>query len=258
MKKILIFLYILIVSTNSISAQKTYAVVVGVADYEAFDYQNGDLRFADADAKNFVEYLKSPTGGSVPNQNIILLTNKTASKAKIMQAMNLYKTASNQDRIIFYFSGHGADQTFIPYDISSDPNSNLTHVEVKTAFKASAAKTKLIIADACFSGSMRNKSNPKKIIESSTKAFNDVNIAMILSSRSTQTSVEIPRLKGGVFTFYLLLGLQGYADFNHNSVVTIKELYRYIAPRVKQGSTNGQAPVFAGKFSDDLELSKLK
>lgn len=248
-------LLILFLFSQVTFAQTTYAVVVGVADYEIMDDRTGDLKYADSDATQFSNFLKSASGGKVPAQNIILLRNKAATEASILQSMQIFQKAGPNDRIIFYFSGHGLEKAFVPYDVKqNNAKSLLTHAEVKTAFKASKATTKLIIADACMSGSMKSKEVPVSV-EKVVKEFDKLNVAMILSSRSEQTSMEMMRIKGGLFTFYLLNGLNGKADKNQDKKVTIKELFTYMSPRVKKSASNGQAPVFAGKFSDDLVLS---
>ena len=249
---------LLFLNIFNISAQTTYAVVVGVSDYQILDFRTGDLRFADDDAERFTAFLKSSAGGNVPSQNIIQLTNKNAGQANILLAMNLFQKASAQDRIIFYFSGHGLEKAFVPYDVrKGDYDSFLTHSEVKVKFKLSQAQTKIVIADACLSGSMRSKKLPLTTVKATSKSFGDTNVAMILSSRSTQTSAETATVNGGIFTFFLIGGLNGYADTNQDKKVTIKELYKYISPRIKKSTPNHQAPVFAGKFSDDLILSTL-
>ncbi len=257
MHKVTFPLVLALLTHTAAHAQNTYAVVVGVSDYEIMDYKTGDLNYADSDAGQFVAFLQSPAGGRVPTQNIIKLTNQRATQANIKDGMQIFGQATPQDRIVFYFSGHGLQQAFVPYDVRQNNYASLlTHAEVKAAFKASAASTKLIIADACMSGSMRSRQAPT--LKTTAKAFGDLNVAMILSSRSTQTSAETTNVRGGIFTFYLLAGLKGSADTNSDRAVTIKELYKYVARRVKRSTPNGQAPVFAGKFSDDLILSTLK
>lgn len=259
MIKVFFFTFILfILKASSCSAQTTYAVVVGISDYQILDFRTGDLRYADDDAERFTAFLKGSAGGNVPSQNIIQLTNKNASQANILTAMNLFKKAMPQDRIIFYFSGHGLERAFVPYDVSKgDYNSFLTHEKIKSKFKQSKANTKIVIADACQSGSMRSKKRSISSGKTTFKSFVGTNVAMILSSRSTQTSAETSQVSGGIFTFFLIGGLSGYADANQDKKVTIRELYRYIAPRTKKSTPNNQAPVFAGKFSDDLVLSYL-
>jgi serine/threonine protein phosphatase PrpC len=236
-------------------AQKgtTYAVVVGIADYKIADYRTGDLRFADKDAQRFVAFLQSSTGGSVPAQNINLLTNSNASKKSILNAMRIFEKAKSQDRVFFYFSGHGMKGAFIPHDVSTqNPNSVLTHAEIKSIFKASNATTKFCIADACLSGSMTARQS-WNVVES--KTLSPSNVVLMLSSRSTQSSVESGIVRGGIFTFYMLHGLRGQADTNHDHIVAIKELYNFVSKGVKSTTPNKQAPLFYGKFSNDLPMS---
>ena len=237
-------------------AKTTYAVIVGIADYKLSDYRNGDLRYADQDARRFGEFLQSTTGGAVPAQNIVLLTNRNATKAAIVQALRLFEKAAPPDRVIFYFSGHGLAGGFLPYDVSAtNPATVLTHREVKAAFKPSSASTKLCIADACLSGSMTTRETWNA---SAPKEAASPNVVLMLSSRSTQPSVESGLRRGGVFTYFLLSGLGGKADTDRNRTVTIKELYGYLAPRIRRDTPNHQSPLFYGRFSDNLVMSSLK
>ena len=244
------------VGCRKAAAKTTYAVVVGIADYQISNYQNGDLRFADHDARRFQDFLQSTAGGSVPAQNIALLTNQAATKAAILRAMRIFEKATTRDRVIFYFSGHGLRGGFLPYDVrTTDGTTILSHKEVKAGFKASAAATKLCIADACLSGSMtvREAWNAP-----ASKTLTASNVVLMLSSRSTQQSVESGSRRGGVFTYFLLNGLAGKADANRNRIVTIEELYNYLSPRIRRDTPNQQSPLFYGKFSDDLPMSVLE
>ena len=253
---ILIYFWVVSLGCKQAQGKTTYAVVVGIADYKLSDYRNGDLRYADQDARRFGEFLRSAAGGAVPTQNILLLTNRNATKNAIVQAMRLFEKAKVQDRVIFYFSGHGMKGGFLPYDVSqSNPTTVLTHREVKASFKTSAAATKLCIADACLSGSMTTREAWNAPVPQESTASD---VVLMLSSRSTQSSVESRGRQGGVFTYFLLGGLRGDADANRNRIVTIKELYNYLAPRIKRDTPNHQSPLFYGKFSDDLAMSSLQ
>ncbi|WP_373511320.1 caspase domain-containing protein [Persicitalea sp.] len=249
-------LWVVSFSCRTVEAKTTYAVIVGIADYKISDYRNGDLRYADHDARRFGEFLRSAAGGSVPTRNIVLLTNREATKVSIVKAMRLFQKATAQDRVIFYFSGHGLKGGFLPYDVrDSDLTTVLTHREVKAGFKSSAAITKLCIADACLSGSMTTRETWNAPV---SREATSSNVVLMLSSRSTQSSVESRTWRGGVFTYFLLSGLGGKADANRNRTVTIKELYNYLAPRIRRDTPNHQSPLFYGKFSDDLAMSSLR
>lgn len=75
----------------------TRAVVVGISDYQ--DPAIPDLQFAHRDAEAFAAWLKSPAGGGVPEENIILLINQKATLGKVaMEIWNLDLTISTFTR----------------------------------------------------------------------------------------------------------------------------------------------------------------
>jgi uncharacterized caspase-like protein len=232
---------------------QTFAVVVGISDYKILNANSGDLRYAKSDAVKFVNFLKTRKGGSISASNMHFLSNSNATKANILEALNIFANANDNDKVIFYFSGHGNQLGFIPYDVSNENiNSIISYKEIKNAFKNSDASIKICYADACMSGTM--KENKNETIHYETK---NTNVAMILSSRASQNSVESFRASGGVFTYFLLKGLNGDADVDHNNIVTIKELFKFMKPSIRKNTPNKQSPVFYGKFSDDLPMSFL-
>ncbi len=237
---------------------KTFAVVVGVSDYQWLSAKTGDLLGADADAKRMMAFLQTNRGGRVPLHRIRLLLNRAATRQSILSALRLFQQAQPQDRILFFFSGHGAERGFVPYEMRGGKTPCLSYDDVKAAFRASPAHTKLCIADACLSGGMRESSQqnsgPARWQESNSED-SQANTAMILSSRGNQGSYENRALRGGVFTHFLLDGLNGKADTNDNRTVTIRELYEYMAPRIRQTTPNRQRTVMYGHFQDELPLA---
>ncbi|AQG82156.1 caspase family protein [Spirosoma montaniterrae] len=251
----------LLLSTSGTSAQPaTYAVVIGISDYEAFSYRTGDLRFADRDARQVAAFLQSPLGGRVPASNMRVLTNRQATASAIGQAMLLFRKAKPTDRIMLYFSGHGTADSFAPADARSvNDLKRLSHQTIKAAFRASKASTKLCIADACLSGGMTNPTAVASTFGQSAAPHADESgaIALLLASRSTQVAIESRQLAGGTFTHYLLRGLSGRADRNADRIVTIRELHQYVSQRVKQATNGKQTPIFYGRFPDNLPLTYI-
>ncbi len=239
----------LILSASSALAQTTYAVIVGVSDYAIMSPGKGDLRYADDDARLFANLLQSRAGGSVPARNIILLTEQQATRANILQAMQLFRQAKANDRIIFFFSGHGDQGMLLPYDVG--PGVVLLHNDVKSAFRQSAAQTKLLLADACKSGSMRRQTLPHPPPVASSSELNK-NVVVMMSSRANQLSQELPDIRHGVFTYYLAKGALGEADFDRNRIVTMQELYRYMRSTIQSKTGNQQTPVVFGRFSSSM------
>ena len=88
------------------SCHSTFAVVVGISDYQ--DPGIPDLRFADKDAEAFANFLLSPAGGSLDGDHLQLLTNEQATAGRVAEALDaLIELAKEGDQVIIYFSGHG-------------------------------------------------------------------------------------------------------------------------------------------------------
>ncbi|RCR71478.1 caspase family protein [Larkinella punicea] len=232
-------------------ARQTYAVVVGVADYVG---TVNDLKYADADARLITRFLQSPRGGSVPPNHIITLVNGQATHANSLRALRLFQSAQRDDRIIFFFSGHGFEGTFFTAD-----GMELRHEELKAAFRKSAATTKMVWADACHSGSLRQSAHVRPVSRKTYRPLREpsLNIMVMASSRSSQKSGEYGYLKHGAFTYYLVKGAQGEADQNRDKIVTIDEHFQYVYNRVRAFTHNRQIPIIYGKFSNATPVTSL-
>jgi len=240
---------------------QVFAVVVGIREYKQSD---ANLQYADQDAQNIFDFLTDRNYGNVPPANITLLVNKNATKQNILKAIAAqFSRASANDIVLFYFSGHGNPGVLCPYDQAYSKSTALWYDEIKNGMNTSAANRKICFLDACFSGSIVDKNMGKKSFDAEFVSmqqqlarFSDVKqadkgsstskIFVYASSRKNQTSAESDQLKEGVFTYYLLKGLKGEADGNHNSVITAGELLGYLKKQI-----NTQSPVLAGLNIDN-------
>jgi len=237
---------------------KTWALVVGVSQYDRMPV----LRYADDDAYKMFAYLKSSEGGGIPDERIRVLVDEDATKQQIKQNMKeLFSQAGPDDLVIFYFAGHGLKGSFLPIDFDGY-NYKLTHEELNAIMDESPAGMKLYIADACHSGSAANdfKGNPDAMAENFYGSFNDMSTekAILMSSKSEETSLESKGLRQGVFTYFLIKGLKGLADANEDKVVNLTELYDYVKANVSSYTGNKQTPVVIGQFDEKMVLSNLK
>lgn len=221
---------------------EVYALIVGINTY---DGTANNLNSAVRDAQSVYNFFRE----KAPAENIVLLTDRQATRSNIIARMNeVFARATKDDIVVFYFSGHGMQGYFCPYDVQGG-NRGLSHSDVKQAFKRSPAGTKLCIADACFSGSIRAK---KGQTASSSPNYRRSNVVVIMSSRPSETSIEQNNAYGGgsgLFTKYLLLALRGEADKNHDRRISVEELYRYLRHTIRTESKQRQTPVLYGNVS---------
>lgn len=237
---------------------KIWAVIVGVGRYTAMP----SLKFTDDDAYRFYSFLKSPEGGALPDNQISVLVDEAATREGILRTMREYfLKADANDVVLLYFSGHGLDGCFLPVDYDGY-NNKLRHDEVKAIFKQSKAKHKLCIADACHSGSlnyngMASRGPAPVTLDRYYRAFEETDggIALLMSSKAEELSLEDHGLRQGVFTYYVLRGLKGAADSNGDYIVTVRELYNFIHGKVREYTANVQTPVLTGDFDDDMPVA---
>jgi len=59
---------------STIAGPQTFAIILGISDYKFVR----DLQYADKDAELFRDFLKSPAGGTLNDDNIFMLLNEQA------------------------------------------------------------------------------------------------------------------------------------------------------------------------------------
>ena len=237
---------------------KVWAVVVGVAAYNHMPV----LRYTDDDAYRFFAFLKSLEGGALPDNQVTILIDEEATHDNIMETMqDVFGQAGPQDLVVFYFSGHGLNSSFLPIDFDGY-NNKISHEEIAEMFNKCRAKYKLCLADACHSGSLfamrSGEEEPVLNQYYKTLAKSVSGTALIMSSKADETSLESAGLRQGVFSHFLIRGLKGEADLDKDKVVSIAELYDYIYSKVRDYTGNRQSPVIKGSYDPKMTVSVVR
>lgn len=210
-----------------------YLVSVGISDYPGKEL---DLNCAAADAMAIYDvYQKNGKAHSV------LLQNERATVDNIIKTMEKsFSKAKENDIAVLFFSGHGRKGAFLGYDDS------VLFTRVRKVFSNCKAKNKMILADACHSGSLRQLNSAKQPAMG--------NVMVFLSSRTGESSWELRGMDNGIFTHSLLKALKGNADADRNRTITAKELYNFVSKEVKRSSRDKQHPVMWGNFKDNMPV----
>jgi len=223
-------------------SSKTYAVVVGIAGYREKDIPQ--LRFANRDAEEFAGFLRSPAGGSVPEENITLLVDSQATTGAVYDALyQLSKTAAKGDLVYFYFSGHGDLENatiykngfLICYDsppVNYVKNSlSIDYLnEIANTLSAQTEANVVLITDACHSGKLAGSRNKGNFLVGDQLRRVMKKEIRITSCAENQLSNENEAWGGGrgVFSWYLINGLKGLADRQKDGIVTLDEIKNYL------------------------------
>ena len=103
---------------------------------------------------------------------------------------------------------------------------------------ALGAKSVTVFLDACFSGANRNNemlladARPVMIEIEGVAALG--NVTVFSATSGAQIASAWPEKKHGLFSYYLMKGLQGAADSDSDKAVSVKELGDYLKSNVPQ------------------------
>ena len=249
---------------------KIWALIAGIADYSTLSniYGVTDLNYSASDAKKVYQFLKSPEGGNIPDTQIKLLRDEEATKEEILNyAQTLFSQAGPDDLVVVYFSGHGGPNYFLAHD------QPLKYSDIKMVIENSSAQKRLCIADACYSGTWSdnatvNISQKTMTDEQLERLYYDAlsnsgnGIALFMSSKRDETSLEIPKIQQGLFTYAYIEGLKGAADLDGNKIITIQELYEFVRYGVsgtaKQYFNHNQNPNLSGFFDNSMPVGVVR
>ena len=233
-----------------------WALLIGVDKCEAI----GELTVCSADATALRDMLRRL--GYPDNHIIVLVDNQPNVKnlptfGNVERAIKrLAQVAESEDRILFFFSGHGitsnGESFLVPTD--GDLTKGVSLSWIKDQFAACKAREKVMILDACHSGAAKGVSG----ISPDLKKPDD--LVMLLSCGKDQ--VSWPDKQGGhsVFAGAVLDGLAGKAA-NADRKVTHRTLAAYVRKSVKEwtyeNQKNDQTPLLVTDAVADLILADL-
>ncbi|OAI27747.1 caspase family protein [Methylomonas koyamae] len=144
-------------TTASAPVGRYFALVIGIDDYTAMNRLQTPVN----DAKAVAELLQSKFGFA----SVTLLLNQQATRVQIWHALiGLRQQLTENDNLLIYFAGHGQKEDregfWLPVDADKPPHKYTWisdyEIAVNTAWQDMRARHVLIVADSCFSGSLRN------------------------------------------------------------------------------------------------------
>ena len=188
--------------------------------------------------------------------------------------------AIEEDIVTIFFAGHGSPQSpdnpdnlfLLTHDVQYDSvaTTGFPMWDIETALKRFIkAKKVIVIADACHAGGVGQAFDVDRRagrginvvpITSNLQNLSQIGdgVCIISASDDNQFSQESKKWGGGhgVFTYYLVEGLKGGADYNKNNKVSLGEIIPYLSEQVRRATRNAQTPTVAGRFDPALSIGK--
>lgn len=255
-------------SQQSTKTGQTYAVVVGISDYQDKDIP--DLRFADKDAEAFTNFLRSNAGGKLDNDHLKILINKEATMAQFANALDwLMENTKENDQAIIYFSGHGDVEkktlTQPGFLLCWDAPARVYMAggafalpmlqEVISTLSIQTKAKVVVILDACRAGKLAGSSVGGAQATAANLSKQFANEIKILSCQPNEYSIEGEQWGGGrgAFSFNLVNSLYGLADANKDLSITLQETIRYLEDHVTaEVAPVSQVPIVLGNRNEKI------
>jgi uncharacterized caspase-like protein len=211
-----------------------WAVVIGVDAYPS-PFQS--LKYAADDAKAVAQVLQDA------GVNVTLMTPDSLiqpTKANVIEQLQRHARLEAVDLLTVYLSGHGEDVDgtgyFLPMDVT-DPlsDSGLSLENLFAILNSANAKHRFVIVDAC-------RVAPKEQFVAALSRYSEKSNIIFTACDSNQWAPEVPQLKHGLFTYFLLKGLRGdHQDrgaAGSDGTVTVLGLLDYVTRGIEDWHSN--------------------
>ncbi|MFY8125563.1 MAG: caspase family protein, partial [Hydrogenophaga sp.] len=218
-------------------ANNAVAIIIGIQDYSRVP----KAEFASNDARVFYDY--AIRGLGVRPENIKILLDQEASDIGILSAFKNWlplKTRKGQTDVYVFFSGHGlpsddgSNLYMLPYGVDRQflDRTAIKQSELIASLQAVSPRSVTMFMDACYSGQIRTgetllASARPIAIQSKASSFPS-NFNVISASAPDQLASSSPDLKHGVFSYFLMKGMEGEADENRDGNITMAEMQSYL------------------------------
>jgi tetratricopeptide (TPR) repeat protein len=247
-----------------VTIPRSYALVIGIAKYKNLP-DSAQLAYPNRDAEDMYTTLISAEGGQFPAENVHKLIDEKATIANIKHELEVWlpSVTKDDDRVLVYFAGHGFVSNGKAYLASYDVD---IHNIVNTAYPMAdlgtdiggkiKGKWKVLVTDACHSGAITPETDRAQVNQ--TLLDLQKSLFSLTASRDREQSFESENWGGGhgIFTYYVVKGLEGEADTNGDGVVSADELAEYVHTNVRLATQAAQNPTSErGSFDPNMVLA---
>jgi hypothetical protein len=221
-----------------------YALVVGI---EKFDNSSFNLKYSVADATAIAQLLQKKATPIFDKVNIeTLVTQPATTKAALLSAFARYRSIDPGDVFLFYVASHGLvtgeelasrEYFLISSNVSTNTEEAIRHDalsenDLKQAIASIPATRKLLLLDTCHAGAMGDAMIRGLEELAAVKVLSGA-VGSTVMSASTSDQEALEGQDGhGLFTWVLLQGLNGSADFRNKGAISTFDLADYVDDEV--------------------------
>jgi len=236
--------------------QDAVALIIGVEEYSE---TKAKALFAAKDATVFRDYASRKLG--VPENRIRTITDIDASGTGITRAVKRFlvrNIKSSESDVYVFFAGHGlasqdGDMFLLPYDGAPETDllrdTSIRREKLFSDIAAAKPKSVTVFLDTCYSGKTRSSEYLIASRPTGLKVFKqDIppGFTVMTAANAEQQANPLEEAGHGMFSYFLMKGMEGYADADNDNKITAGELHAYVRENVQAKSNKNQTPDFEG------------
>ncbi|WP_414544409.1 caspase, EACC1-associated type [Nostoc sp. CCY0012] len=233
------------------------ALLIGVSEYgEGIPPLSSALN----DVEAMQRVLQDPNLGGFEQVERLLNPNATEMRKAIHK---LFKDASKEDLVLFFFSGHGItnDEGHLYLTTRNTAKDDFEATAVDANFihgqsNNCYARRQVLILDACYSGAIAQGWRTKSVGVDIKNQLGAEGRVVLTSSSATQTSFEQEGSTLSLYTQYLVEGIEtGAADKDGDGNIYAHELHAYAKAKVQAVKPKMTPAIILDKEGFDILLA---
>jgi uncharacterized caspase-like protein len=206
----------------------------------------------------FKDYATEKLGIS-QNRIKTLLNDRADEKGILLSVQDFLRRSTKQNKsdIYVFFAGHGLSSQdgknmyLLPHDGSPRllDDTAILRDRLFADLKATNPKSVTIFLDTCYSGETRSEEmlvDARPVTIKAKKQSIPKGFTLFSAASSEQLSRPLEEAKHGMFSYFLMKGMEGSADTNNDNKITARELHAYVEQNVVQQSSGSQTPELQG------------
>jgi TolB-like protein/ketosteroid isomerase-like protein len=225
---------------------------IGVSHYQDADF---NLQFAAADAQAIAGALEHQGEGPLySSMKTLVLTDEEVTRESILGSMERFLgQAGPQDIAVIFVAGHGVQDLatgsyyFLPYPATAQ---NLVTAGLRMSDFDEMVRTLrrnirgvVVMLDTCHAGALRLAARGFVSADDLAARMSVGEGSFLLAAtKPGEESIEKPELEHGAFTYSVLEGLGGAADADGDGLVSVSEIFGYVARLVPRLTQDQQHP----------------
>lgn len=240
---------------TAVQNEDALALIIGVETYTETPVK---AAYANSDASVFADYAAHKLG--IPTNRIKTLVDDVADEKGILLTVQDWLYRANRpgkSDIYVFFAGHGLasedgkDMYLLPHDGSPRllDRTALLRKELFADIAAANPRSVTVFLDTCYSGTTRGTESliaSRPIAIRAKEQGIPSGFTVMTAAGGEQTAKPLEEVKHGMFSYFLMKGMEGGADANNDRQITAGELHTYVQQNVIQQSSGSQTPELQG------------